>query len=268
MLCSCILHTTRWSEFFRALLGKENLKMVRVPPVCDFSDMWTLCAEIRDSGADEKVSLDYDADLTFEATLLLCKVIRMVGFQTCRCNDRLIAALLLLPECQHLKTLSVHIQNAHMRLSLALAEFSKSATALRTIGLRIENFDLPDTRDQKLWWNIILESICRGHSVKDLLLEMPDMSMQDSKDFADSVKHSRCMRKLCFMESPKRINTAFFQRLSEGIQDNYTLASLTFDGDVGQPLACCEGEDMEELWSRYTGGTNKEASQFDTNLRI
>ncbi|KAL3213752.1 hypothetical protein MRX96_035247 [Rhipicephalus microplus] len=155
----------------------------------------------------------------------------MVGFQPRGCNDCFIAALRLLQDCQHLKTLSVLIQN-DMRLSLALAEFLKSATALRTIRLRIEYFGLPDTRDQNLWWNIILESICRGHSAKDLFFEMPDMSMQDSKDFADSVKHSRCMRKLCFMESPKAINTAFFRRLSEGIQDNYTLASVTSDGGL------------------------------------
>ncbi|KAL3200998.1 hypothetical protein MRX96_012834 [Rhipicephalus microplus] len=232
MLCSCILRTTRWSEFFRALIAKECLKTVRVSPTCDCSDMWTLCTELKDSGADEKVSLDYDADLTFEAELLHCKAISMVEFQPWECDDRFIAALRLLPNCQHLKTLSVDIQNDHMRLASALAEFLKSATALRIIRLRIRYFGLLDTRDQNLWWNIILESICRGRNAKYLFLEMPDMSMQDSKDFADLVKHSECVRKLCFMKSPKAINTAFFRRLSEGIQENYTIASVTFDGGV------------------------------------
>ncbi|KAL1486304.1 hypothetical protein MTO96_031439 [Rhipicephalus appendiculatus] len=61
---------------------------------------------------------------------------------------------------------------------------------------------------------------------------MSDMSIQDSLDFAYSVKHNTCMRDLCFVKSPKASNTAFFRRLSEGIQDNYTLASVKFEGGL------------------------------------
>ncbi|KAH8040182.1 hypothetical protein HPB51_009560 [Rhipicephalus microplus] len=195
----------------------------------------------------------------------------MVEFKPWECDDRFTAALRLLPNCQHLETLSVNIQNDHMRLASALAEFLKSATALRTIRLRIRYFGQLDTRDQNLWWNIILECTCRGHNAKYLFLEMPDMSMQDSKDFADSVKHSRCVRKLCFMKSPEAINTAFFRRLSEGIHENYTIASVTFDGGVEADGVSHWIAVKETTWRNSGLVTRaariKQASQSDRYLR-
>ncbi|KAL1486307.1 hypothetical protein MTO96_031442 [Rhipicephalus appendiculatus] len=227
-LPSSVLSTTRWSDFFWALPTKQNLQMVHIFSRSSYSHIQWLCAELKDSGAEEKVCLRYDSDFRENTELLYCKAIWGANLWSITFSDRLLAALHQLPKCPHLRTLGIRIQSDHMRLSLALAEFLRSATALHTLDLRIRGGGPQHEHGQNPWWNIILESICQGKSVKNLFVKMSGMTIQDSQDLADSVKHNKRMREVCFDSTPRANNTAFFRRLSENIEENYTLASVAF----------------------------------------
>ncbi|KAH7976091.1 hypothetical protein HPB52_008632 [Rhipicephalus sanguineus] len=267
MLSSSMLQTTKWSDFFRALPTKQNLKVVHIFPTSAYTHIRWLCAELKDSGAEEKVYLGYDANFGGEAELLHCKSIWQAEFQPMLCDDRLLAALRQLPNCQSLTTLGICIEYDHMRLSLALAEFMRSAPALHTLRIRIKGGGPQEAHGQNPWWNIILESIFRSKSVKDLFLKMSDMSIQDSQDLANSVKQSTSMRNLFFRNKDTANNTAFFRRLSEGIENNHTLASVKFEGGLD---ADCDGHwlAVKEITWRNSGlvpraARIKQASQSD-----
>ncbi|KAL3198148.1 hypothetical protein MRX96_014490 [Rhipicephalus microplus] len=178
-LPSSVLSTTRWSDFFWALPTKRNLQMVHIFSRSSYSHIQWLCAELKDSGAEEKVYLRYDSEFRENTELLHCKAIWEANLWSVTSSDRLLGALHQLLNCQHLKTLGIRIQSDHMRLSSALAEFLS-------------------------------------------------MTIQDSQDLADSIKHNTRMREVSFDSTPRVNNTAFFRRLSERIEENYTLASVAF----------------------------------------
>ncbi|KAL1470069.1 hypothetical protein MTO96_024625 [Rhipicephalus appendiculatus] len=215
-LSSSVLSTTKWSDFFRALPRKQNLKMVNFFSTSSYPRIRWLCTELKDSGSEEKVYLGYDPDLRQGTELLHCKAIWGADLWTMQSGDHLLAALRQLPNFQHLRTLGIPIRSDHMRLSLALAEFLSSATALHTLDLRIKAGGPQQAHGQTPWWNIILESICRGKSVKKVFLTMHGMSIRDSQDLADSLKHNTHITELCCVNTPKANNTAFFRRLSQG----------------------------------------------------
>ncbi|KAH8031694.1 hypothetical protein HPB51_020073 [Rhipicephalus microplus] len=227
-LPSSVLSTTRWSDFFWALPTKRNLQMVHIFSRSSYSHIQWLCAELKDSGAEEKVYLRYDSEFRENAELHHCKAIWEANLWSVTSSDRLLGALRQLLNCQHLKTLGIRIQSDHMRLSSALAEFLRSAKALHTLDLHIRGGGPQQAQGQNQWWHIILESICQGKSVKNLFVKMSSMTIQDSEDLADSIKHNTRMREVSFDSTPRVNNTAFFRRLSERIEENYTLASVAF----------------------------------------
>ncbi|KAH7976466.1 hypothetical protein HPB52_014397 [Rhipicephalus sanguineus] len=96
---------------------------------------------------------------------------------------------------------------------------------------------------------------------------MSGMGIQDSRDLADLVKRSTRIRELCFVNTPKGNNTAFFQRLSEGIGDNYTLATVEFAGGLDADAVNHWLAVKETTWRNSGLVTRaariKEASPFD-----
>ncbi|KAH7976464.1 hypothetical protein HPB52_014395 [Rhipicephalus sanguineus] len=215
-----------WSEIFRALPMKQNLKKVYIFSTSRYSHMRWLCAELKQSGSEEKVYLNYFAGYSMDTELLQCKAILRADLSELPTDDRLLAAVRQLPKCQHLRAFGMRIDSDHMRLSLALAEFLRSATALHTLDLRIRGGGSQQAQGQNPWWNVILDSISRSKSVEKLSLVMSGMSIQDSQNLADSVKKNTYIRELRFENTPQANNTAFFRRLSRGIEDNYTLSTV------------------------------------------
>ncbi|KAH8040181.1 hypothetical protein HPB51_009559 [Rhipicephalus microplus] len=227
-----MLHTTKWSDFLRVLPTKQNLKMVNLMNTSSYPKIRWLCTELKDSGSEEKVYLGYDPDFRQSTEQLHCKAIWGANLWTVQPGDHLLAVVRQLPNFQGLRVLGIPIRSDHMRLSLALAEFLRSATALHTLDLRIKVNGPQQANAQNPWWKIILESIGRSKTVKNLHLTVSGMSIQDSHDLADSVKHNTCITELYLGCTPKANNTAFFRRLSQGIEENYTLASLKFEGGL------------------------------------
>ncbi|KAL1470265.1 hypothetical protein MTO96_024434 [Rhipicephalus appendiculatus] len=227
-----MLHPTKWSDIFRALPTKRNLKKVYILSLSRYSQIRCLCSELKQSGSEEKVHLGYSTGFSVDTELLQCKAILGADFSVVLSGDRLLAALRQLPNCQHLRTFGMLIDSDHMSLSLALAEFVKSATALHRLDLRVTAAGQEQAEGQSRWWNVILDSISRSKSVERMSLMMTGMSIQDSENLADSVKRNRRMRELRFESTTKANNTAFFRRLSRGIQDNYTLAKLEVWGGL------------------------------------
>ncbi|KAL1486303.1 hypothetical protein MTO96_031438 [Rhipicephalus appendiculatus] len=206
--------------------------MIHIIPASNYSHMRLLCAELKHSGSEEKVSLGSSSSFREGTELLHCKAIWGAELLLMQSDEQLLAVLRQLRNYQHLKTLSIRIESNHVRLSLALAEFLSSAKALHYLDVRVSAGGPEQAQGENPWWKIILESICRNKSVKKLFLKMSGMSIQDSKDLAVSVRQNTRIRELFFLNTPKANNTAFFRCFSEGIEDNHTLASVEFGGGL------------------------------------
>ncbi|KAL1486306.1 hypothetical protein MTO96_031441 [Rhipicephalus appendiculatus] len=223
-LPSYILHPTTWSAFFRALPVKQNLEMVRIEDTHNYAELQWLCGELKQSGAEEKVSLG-TLYLGNNVNLLQCKAFSRVDLYGVRSHHVNLVALSQLPNCRHLKYIHLRIQNDHTRLSSALAEYLRSTTALKTLHLEVEGV-LQAQEDETPWWNTILESLSRNTSLRLLIVGMLGMSVQDAKNLADSVKRNASISGLIFSNMPNAHATVFFRRLSEFIEENYTLTMV------------------------------------------
>lgn len=101
-----VLRSETWSAFFRALPGKENLKMVHIVSPYYYPCLHWLCAELKRSGSDGKVSLE-PYTLMDDIEVLHCKAFSGADLSMAKC-ERMLAALARLPNCQHLKTVTMY----------------------------------------------------------------------------------------------------------------------------------------------------------------
>ncbi|KAL1486305.1 hypothetical protein MTO96_031440 [Rhipicephalus appendiculatus] len=262
-----ILHPTKWSDYFRSLSTKQNLKMVRIFPDSRYPHFQWFCSELKRSGSEKKVDVLHTEEIGEDTETLHCKAIRTAYLSRVQSEDRMLAILRQLPNCQHLEFLSVNIESDHMRLSIALAQYLRSTTTLRALDLRVKCVVQEEAPGRNPWWNLILEAISRSKGVKQLDLRMSGMSVQDSQDLATSVKRSTRIRELTFVNTPKANNTAFFRRFSEGIQDNYTLATVEFAGGLDEDAVSHWLAVKEITWRNFglvkRAARIKEASHFD-----
>ncbi|KAH7976468.1 hypothetical protein HPB52_014399 [Rhipicephalus sanguineus] len=104
-----IFHSATGSALLRALPAKENLKMVRITSTCRTPQLHWLCAELKRSGAEEKVSLE-GYSLTMDIRFLHCKAFSMANLSFAE-YERKLAALVRLPNCQHLKMIAIYTKN-------------------------------------------------------------------------------------------------------------------------------------------------------------
>lgn len=221
-----ILHPTMWSEFLRALPHKENLKIVRIASISRYSRLREFCAVLKHTGSDEKVCLSYSHFIE-DAQLLSCKALRSAriprGFE-----GRTLVTLIQSQGCQHLRSLTICIRSHHMTLSMALAEFLSSTTALQTLELTVESVAQQHVDGPNPWWNVILEALKMSQGLRRLLVRMSGMSTRDAEDLADLLKRNERVSQFQLSIRHKECATAFFRRLSEGIEENYTLRTVAY----------------------------------------
>ncbi|KAL1462154.1 hypothetical protein MTO96_043195 [Rhipicephalus appendiculatus] len=224
-----ILYPTTWSVFFRALPTKESLKVVHISLLSQYSNLQWFCAELKCSGCEGKVSFGHH-QFTGQIDLLDCKAFSGADFPLSATDGHKLAVLRRLPTYEHVKYIGIWIQSDYMSLSLALAEYLRSTTALQSLDLGVMGVDDGQAHGQQQWWNIILESLAQNKSVKELEIRMFGMSIQDTEDLADSLKRNTCIRWLHLANIAPAHATAFFRCLSDSIEDNYTLMRVNYGG--------------------------------------
>ncbi|KAL3192587.1 hypothetical protein MRX96_059001 [Rhipicephalus microplus] len=147
------LHPETWSAFFRALPTKENLKKFHISSPFYLSRLNWLCAELKHSGSEEKVSLQRYTS-AYDIEFLQSKVFSAVDLSLSQYEQKL-AVLVQLPNCQQLTSVRIDFRFDDPRISIPLAEFLRSTRTLQKLDIRVmcvrgagieENYRLTDVK--------------------------------------------------------------------------------------------------------------------------
>ncbi|KAH7968467.1 hypothetical protein HPB52_008545 [Rhipicephalus sanguineus] len=248
-----IWNPQQWIRFHDVLSSKHHLKKVYV-----FSDstnhnlLTHVCHTLEDSGVHDKVSCGvYFAEDNID--LLKCKMFSGLFLVGDVHEDVKTAALLQLPDCGHVTSLVLEIPRGNLAVSSALAEYVQSTAVLRKLEVSMGFADDFDFSDE--WWRVIVESLARNNSLKELVFYVDSMSDRDVESIADAVNASRNIRKLTFGDSTVTSLRAFVSRLSLGITDNHTLLDIVLEGrlDQGWPEASKKVLAIYEVTRRNMG---------------
>ncbi|KAH8031469.1 hypothetical protein HPB51_017241 [Rhipicephalus microplus] len=219
-----VLCSETWSAFFHALPAKENLKMVHIfPPHHDPWLNW-LCAELERSGSEEKVSLGLLTLWEEAIEVLDCKAFSGVDLSSAE-YDCMLATLVRLPNCLHLKNVDISIETDEMTLCLAMAEFLRSTSTLEVLELCV-NSVLMHLADQSPGWNVILESLSQNRSLRRLDVSIYPMCNQAVQGLAESVKQNTHIRRIYLQYMPASNEIAFLRCLSRDVENNYRLTEV------------------------------------------
>ncbi|KAH6922102.1 hypothetical protein HPB50_009514 [Hyalomma asiaticum] len=226
-----IVHPTMWSLLFRALPSKEKLKLVHIDWPSDYTQLRWVCAELKDSGSEEKVSLRTLGFMGY-TEVLHCKAFSSAMLSAPGNYDLKLAALLELPTCQHLKSVVFGFDGDCMGLSLALAEFLASTTTLERLYVHVAGDFQAEADSQNTWWNVVIASLSRNRSLRYLSFPTSGMSVQDIKAMADAIKQHTSISQLWLGRSTEAAASTFFRHLSERIEENYRLTVVEHGGHV------------------------------------
>ncbi|KAH7974449.1 hypothetical protein HPB49_015667 [Dermacentor silvarum] len=239
-----VFRRSEWATFIRTLPNKENLRKVNIKAGFEHRQLLPVYAVVESLGLEEKVSVTFHC-FAHDVDLLHCKAISKIHFSAGEPDDRLVAALHLLPNFQHVTDLSIELTSGSIRLSLALAEYLISTATLRLLKLSVGWDIFVETEGANPWWSVIHESLSRNKSLRELRVFLQQFNTQDIKGLADSLKRSRNIRYAEFIDMDQKNASVFVRRLSKGIADNWTLqfvlCGLSIDADAaGDWYAVCE----------------------------
>ncbi|XP_049268543.1 uncharacterized protein LOC125757213 isoform X1 [Rhipicephalus sanguineus] len=141
-------------------------------------------------------------------------------------------ALRQLLDCDHLTSLALQIPRGNLAVCSALAEYVQSTSVLRKLEAHTERSDEQGFSDE--WWHIIVRSLSRNKSIKELTFYAHDMSDSDVESLAEAIKASTNIRKLTFGDSSRTGLRAFVTRLSADIAQNHTLLGVVFENWLDQ----------------------------------
>ncbi|KAH7969520.1 hypothetical protein HPB52_019237 [Rhipicephalus sanguineus] len=83
-------------------------------------------------------------------------------------------ALRQLLDCSHVTCLTLDIPRGNLAVSSALAEYVQSTSVLRKLEVSTGFAVVSDVSDA--WWTLIVQSLSRNNSIKDLNICVSDMS--------------------------------------------------------------------------------------------
>ncbi|KAL1475125.1 hypothetical protein MTO96_020167 [Rhipicephalus appendiculatus] len=247
-----IWNQQQWIRFNDILSSKHRLK------VCIFSDstnhslLTHVCHALGDSGAHDKVSCGvYFVEGNID--LMKYKMFSGLFFVGDVHEEVKTAALLQLPNYGHMTSLALEIPRGNIAVSSALAEYVQSTSVLTKLEVSMGLADEADFSDE--WWRVIVESVTRNRSIKELTLYVDSLSNRDVESTADAVHASRNIRKLTFGDCNVASLRAFVNRLSVDIKDNHTLLGVVLEGrlDQGWPDASMSVFSIYEATRRNLG---------------
>ncbi|KAH7932037.1 hypothetical protein HPB52_024972 [Rhipicephalus sanguineus] len=110
-------------------------------------------------------------------------------------------------------------------------EYVQSTSVLRELQIEVR-IALADELNLAggAWWRLIVNSLSRNNSIKDLNISGSDMSDGDVESLVDAVSAKTNIRKLTFGACGMMTLNAFVNRLSVGIVGNHTLLDVALCG--------------------------------------
>ncbi|KAH7968581.1 hypothetical protein HPB52_009838 [Rhipicephalus sanguineus] len=232
-----IWNLQQWIRFTNILDSKQHLKKVNILSDGKNCNHFThVCRALEDNGVHEKVScgLYFVKD---NADLLKCKMFSGLYFGLGVREDVKATALRQLLDCSHVTCLTLDIPRGNLAVSSALAEYVQSTSVLRKLEVSTGFAVVSDVSDA--WWTLIVQSLSRNNSIKDLNICVSDMSDRDAESIVEAVSENTNIRKLTFGACGLMTLNAFVNRLSVGIMGNHTLLRVVLYGGLDQ-----EGQDV------------------------
>ncbi|KAH7968463.1 hypothetical protein HPB52_008541 [Rhipicephalus sanguineus] len=187
-----------------------------------------------DSGVHDKASCGLCL-VKDNADPLKCKVFSELFFDWDAHEGVQVTALRQLVDCSHLKSLIIDVRRGNLAVSSALAEYVQSTSVLRELQIEVR-IALADELNLAggAWWRLIVNSLSRNNSIKDLNISGSDMSDGDVESLVDAVSAKTNIRKLTFGACGMMTLNAFVNRLSVGIVGNHTLLDVALCGRLDQ----------------------------------
>lgn len=226
-----ILRPQQWKMVFKALSTNKSVKKLNLEmdDIIQRSPVPQVCRAIRESGAEGKVFLG--TVFTNDIDVLSCKASTepvICGSRFPRNSNQLLIALRSLPPFDHITSLSLQLEVFYFAGDVlsAVTDFISSTVTLQKLSVHSYGQETSD------FWKAIMQSVSRNTSIWNLELTAHRFSNENAERFADVVNASRTITTLYFNALQPCETSAFLRRLSEAVQDNYTLLNINFRGVV------------------------------------
>ncbi|XP_077537941.1 uncharacterized protein LOC144150027 isoform X3 [Haemaphysalis longicornis] len=237
----------QWKELFEALPAKRNLKKVNIEAMERIPAFFLvkLCAALKGTGADEKVSFSTSLPGEEFHEWCACKAFSSVFMSATNDNNEALYGLLeCMPSLGHITCLSVYFQfiNGQDRTPFSvLATFLRATRTLNTLTLGvILDTCLFDYQE------ILMDGLADNTSLKEVRIKATNMTTDYStfqEPLADVIKASKNIS-MVHLSGVGCGGHAFFRRLSPGIADNYTLLSVDVLGYSSFKKFCFKVRDV------------------------
>lgn len=226
-----ILRPQQWETVFKALSANKSVEKMtlEMDDIIQRSPVPQVCRAIRESGAEGRVFLG--TVITNDISVLSCKASTepvICGSRFPRNSDQLLIALRSLPSFGHMTSLSLQLEVCYFAGDLlsAITDFISSTVTLQKLSVQSYGQETSD------FWKDIIQSVSRNSSIWNLELTSHTFSNENAERFADVVNASRTISTLGHNALQPCETVAFLRRLSEAVQDNYTLLNINFRGEV------------------------------------
>ncbi|KAH9375853.1 hypothetical protein HPB48_014555 [Haemaphysalis longicornis] len=223
----------QWKELFEALPAKKNFKklsiqaMRRAPPFL----VGRLCAALKETGADKKVSFSTSFTEKEFDERSACKAFSSVVVSARNDNREAVFRILeRLPSLGHITCLHL---NFEIQVSLDGVLSSFLATFLGATRT-LKNLELSASWDMLLYdcQEGLMDGLARNTSLREVRIQVEEVRNNFpafSEPLANAISTSKNISRV-YLGAPDYAERAFFQSLSRGIADNYTLLSVTVLG--------------------------------------
>ncbi|XP_075725745.1 uncharacterized protein LOC142767609 [Rhipicephalus microplus] len=223
-----IWNSLQWVGFFSVIARKQNLKKLTVAlKVTDYRYLPELCAALRETGAEDKVSLGTHF---VDGILNLVQSRALLDVDVFCLDKTVIRQLHALQAFNHVTSVCFRLKIGQVSITSAIARYVEATTSLRRLQLDLYPDHDSALHDKNASFMAIVQSLSRNTSVRELELNFDhcvgnSVAMQDHniEQLAHVVGTSRRVRRFHFRAVYSHGTAAFIRRLSEKVADNYTL---------------------------------------------
>lgn len=251
-----IFSAEQWGEIFRLVATSKFLKIMnlQVEGQKDLS-LGNVCRALMESGASKKVQ--FTTCVVPEAVdMLLCpafsSVVAYVG------SPPLSSVIEFLPCCSHITSLRLVLGRGDLddQLASVIAAFLGASTTTALTEFQL----ISSERGSNSAWGVIVRSLTRNASIRELGLDATSMSVEDVELLADAIKCSPSISKIRLKTSTIRRTGAFVRALAINITSNYQLLSMTVIGTIAREAV----QDWFTIWDtvRRNSGLVARAARF------
>lgn len=259
-----ILRPQQWKTVSEALLTSGSIKKLtlEMDDILQRSPVPQVCRAIRESGAEGKVFLG--TVITDNIDVLSCRASTeavICGSRFFPDGNQLLKALRSLPSFGHMTCLHLQLNATDFagEVLSAITDYISSTDTLQKLSVQSYGQETSD------FWQAIVQSVSRNISIWNLEVFSHTVSNENAEGFADIVSTSRRISTLSYNVLRPCEMSAFLRRLSQAVQDNYTLLNLILRSEVTRDSAAS----WFTVWDtvRRNSGLVALAAQFVTGGR-